>query len=144
MRRNWELEKYRPLNQANLFGKTLAQIRDEKILKEDIENLKLETARIDHLRKCERCMVEVTLSIERYFGRTLPWYLNLINDVAELGEYEDCPKAQNYELGYYGNDFRPGTAKFIKARLMWAEKVIAQELNDREETLNNLSNLRSW
>ena len=129
-------------NQANLLGKTLGQLQTEHILKDDIENLTFEIKRIEHLRQCERCMIEAVLGIERYMGRRLPWYLNLVNDVADGSN--NCPRVQDYEIGYYGNDMLPGTTKFIKARLIWAEKVIADELNDREENLNKLSNLRRW
>lgn len=131
-------------DQANLFGKTIGQLQKEEMLKGDIENLESELLSIDHLRGCERCMIEVTLSIERYFGRTLPWYLNLVNDVSYCEFNEACPKPENFALGSYGNDCLTGTKDFINARLAWAEKIITKELEDRQNDLEQTSKVRGW
>jgi len=41
-----------------------------------------------HVRKCEMCMAEVTIGIERYGGSRLPWYLNVNEDIAEVMDWE--------------------------------------------------------
>jgi len=86
-----------------------------------------------HLRQCGRCKLEVTLSIERYGGRDLPWFLDLINDVNELSEdplYEGCPRVQAYRIGSYWDKSTDHneTLKFINDRITWAEKIIRQQI----------------
>lgn len=142
MKRNWQLEKYRPSNQANLLlGKTVGQLHAESVLKADVDTLENELKRIAHVKECERCKIEAVLGIERYLGGRLPWYLNLVNDV---GGQDGCPDVKDYEIGYYGNDCQPGTFKFIEARLAWAEKIMKEELKDRKEHLSEMSNFRRW
>lgn len=139
MRRNWHKDKYRPASQVCLaVSKTFGQINEENTLREDIENLELELKQIDHLRNCERCMVEAVLGIERYMGSRLPWYLNLINGV----DLDGCPQPEDYEIGWYGNDNLPGTTLFIKDRLKWAKQHMEQELQDRQRDLSEVSKTR--
>lgn len=154
MRRNWTKQKYRPRSQVVLsVAKTFGQINEENILREDIENLEFELQRIDHVRNCERCMTEAVLGIERYMGSRLPWYLDLVNDVSNVDSSfndfsetgnGDCPRPEDFDIGWYGNDCRPGTTEFIKARLEWAEKTIRHELSDRQTCLGALQTVKAW
>ena len=90
---------------------------------------------IRHLRTCHECQMEASLSVERYGGRCLPWFLDLINDVNECYDTEDprwkdCPRVENYRIGsYWDKSTDPDeTMKFILDRLSWAEKLIRQQI----------------
>jgi len=99
---------------------------------------------IQHLRTCWTCQMEAQLTIERYAGRGLPWFLDLSNgDLADDDEdnywremdprFKDAPKVRDYYIGSYWEDVenaRRGikgkpkeTGRFIEARIKWAEKI---------------------
>jgi len=124
-----------------LSGKTLWQKEQEQTLKKQIADLKQEIERIEHIFECRDCMLMIVMAIERYGGRNLPWYLNLTQGF-EFSD--DCPKPEDYEIGYYGKDNLPGTRKFILDRLSWALKTIRKTLQDSEKELKELSNKKAW
>jgi len=102
---------------------------------------------IKHIRACRRCQLEAELTVERYYGRGLPWFLDIMNDVAESWgdpdveadlRLKDCPRVEDYRIGSYWEDVkcvRAGkpipakeTLKFIMDRCDWAERVIRQQI----------------
>jgi hypothetical protein len=103
---------------------------------------------IRHLRTCGQCKFEAKLSVERYGGRGLPWFLDLVNDVCQNFELEveaepdprfvHCPRLEDYEIGSYWEDLenaRRGiesqpkeTLKFIEDRCKWAEELIKKQI----------------
>ena len=102
-------------------------------LKESADEIKF----IRHLRTCRECQLEATLSIERYGGRGLPWFFDLINDPFECSDdveedsiWKDCPRVQDYRIGSYWDSSTEHneTSKFITDRLDWAEKIIRQQI----------------
>lgn len=76
----------------------------------------------EHIKTCERCQCELCLSVERYLGTRGPWWINLASGDYLPEYYPDCPKVEDYKIGYYGNDNQPGTHKFIEDRRVWATK----------------------
>jgi len=107
--------------------------RTLEYLKESADEIKF----IRHLRTCRECQLEATLSIERYGGRGLPWFFDLINDPFECGDdvgedsiWKDCPRVQDYRIGSYWDRStdQNETGKFITDRLNWAEKIIKQQI----------------
>jgi len=91
---------------------------------------------IQHLRICQECQMEVCLSIERYGGRCLPWFLDLTNgDIADAedGGYfanSDCPPVRNYKIGSYWDRTLDSkeTLRFIMDRIAWAERIIRLQI----------------
>ena len=82
------------------------------------------------------------MSLERYNGRSLPWYLQPY-DWANEGA-EGCPDPEEYEFGYYGHDIQPGTKKFIIDRLVWAEKDHADMLRSAIEEFAVFRRVKEW
>jgi len=93
-----------------------------------------------HVRRCYWCRMEVQLSVERYLGRGLPWFFDIMNEIAYddeeeyiLERYKDMPRVRDYHITSYWEEVKnyrcgiktshKGTEDFIKARLDWAEKV---------------------
>ena len=124
----------------SLLGRMEARAWKEETLVATVEYIR-ESANeikfIQHLRSCKQCQLEASLSVERYGGRGLPWFLDLINDPFECGatveEYpylRDCPRVQDYRIGSYwdGSTDHNETWKFITDRLAWAEKIIRQQI----------------
>lgn len=138
----WKHPEFATQNQATLLGKTIGQIEEESVLKETIKGLEAELQQADHLSQCNECLFEAMIAIERYGGRCMPWYLDLVNDISENSE--DCPRPENYEIGYYGKDLQPGTRKFIQDRIIWARKVLVEELQDKQKSFNQLSKTRNF
>ena len=89
--------------------------------------------------------MEVQLGIERYGGRNLPWFLDLINDVNECYDgdplYEGCPKAKNYKIGSYWKGSSKDTLRFVSDRIAWAEKIIRTQI---VEACLFYKRLRKW
>ena len=87
---------------------------------------------IDHFKTCHQCQMELTLSIERYWGRNNPWYLNLENELGfpeiydECELYRDCPHLGDYEIGSYWTGTSEDTLRFILDRCSWAKKKIQE------------------
>jgi len=133
-----------------LLGRMAArEWRDDQLIL-TIEYLKQsanEIKFIQHLRTCRECQMEASLSVERYYGRGLPWFLDLINDVVECyadynndedakelsqwdHRFDDCPRVGNYRIGSYWDrtiDSKE-TLQFINDRCNWAEKTIRQQI----------------
>lgn len=128
-------------DQATLFGKTFAQTKEEEQMKQYVKGLKSQLEAIKHFQKCERCMFEFILSLERYMGRGLPWYL--INSMNKE-KFPECPRIEDYEIGWYGNDMTDGSKQYIKDRLVWAQKLLSEELEDREKHLEDLLEHKQW
>jgi len=95
--------------------------------------------------------MEASLSVERYGGRGLPWFLDLINDVNEdYGDPEyqidprfaDCPRVQDYRIGSYWDRTTDSkeTLRFIDDRLNWAEKIIRQRIVMATQFYKRLNN----
>jgi len=79
--------------------------------------------------------MEVQLEIERYMGRSCPWYLNIQDEVDDdevwesLPEYyRDCPRMEKYKIGSYWTGASDDTIRFIKDRLEWAETIYEEEV----------------
>lgn len=123
-----------------MFGKTISQIEEESALKDTIKSLKEELCEADYILKGGDCLIRVVMNIERYGGRSLPWYLDLTNDFSY--DTEGCPKPQDYEIGYYGKDQQPGTRKFIEARVLWAKKEIIKQLQEATTALEQLAKVK--
>ena len=90
---------------------------------------------IRHLRTCRECQLEVSLSVERYGGRGLPWFFDSNNfdsflDEIEDPRFKDCPRIQNYKIGSYWDRTTDSneTMRFINDRIDWAEKHIKQQI----------------
>jgi len=100
-----------------------------------------------HVKNCKGngcyCHLELQLIIERYMGRNLPWFLNIMNDITMLlecddgefpEEYElilkDCPYPGAYKIGSYWTGSSPDTIRFIKDRCDWAEKIILKQIRN--------------
>jgi len=123
-----------------LLGRMEAQAWKEETLQSTVEYIREsanEIRLIQHLRSCKECQMEASLSVERYGGRGLPWFLDLINDPFECGadvsedpRFVDCPRVQNYKIGSYWDKSTAHneTWKFISDRLTWAEKIIRQQI----------------
>ena len=73
-----------------------------------------------HYKNCKECLIELQLSVERYLGTRGPWCINYQMEEF-IEEYPDCPKAEDYEIGWYGHSSKD-TIRFIKDRLSWAIK----------------------
>lgn len=134
---------------AALMGRMAArEWRDDQLVLA-VEYLKQSAGEIDfikHLKTCYECRMEAELSIERHGGRCLPWFLDLINDPYECGDFQNGnedpypgrPHTEDYRIGSYWEDvenMRQGiegkpkeTWKFIEARCQWAEKIIKQQI----------------
>jgi len=85
------------------------------------------------------------LDVERYGGRSCPWYLNIQDeywdeeDGLELPEYyRDCPRPTNYKIGSYWTGASDDTIRFIKDRLKWAQKVLETEVKVVRKYINAL------
>jgi len=125
-----------------LLGRMEARAWKEETLARTVEYIKEsanEIKLIQHLRSCKECQLEASISIERYGGRCLPWFLDLINDPFECGDpewiqnhpfWKDCPRAQDYAIGSYWDKSTKHneTWKFISDRINWAEKIIRQQI----------------
>ena len=103
---------------------------------------------IRHVQNCDghdgcHCMLEIVLSIERYMGSRLPWFLDLVNDITMMLEFEDeddfpeeleqireCPHTRDYKIGSYWTGTSPDTIRFIKDRMSWAEKIILKQIRN--------------
>ena len=96
----------------------------------------------------------IQMDIERYMGRRSPWYLNVEDegsltdeDWEGLPEYfGDCPRVQNYKIGWYDWNSPTGgtsedTIRFIMDRLAWAYKNLRKELRI---VANYLRALKKW
>ena len=86
---------------------------------------------IDHFKTCSRCQAELTISIERYYGRNNPWYLNIQTEIGFPEIYEDefyrgCPRLRDYEIGSYWTGTSEDTLRFIMDRCSWAKKKIKE------------------
>jgi len=103
---------------------------------------------IKHLRICKECRMEAELSIERYGGRGLPWFLDLINDPYEAGAFEEGdedpypgrPHTEDYKIGSYWTGSSPDTFRFVDDRLNWAEKIIREKLMTAVQFYRRLKN----
>lgn len=101
-------------------------------LKESANEIKF----IQHLRTCRECRLEAELSIERYGGRGLPWFFDLINDPYEAGFFQDGdedpypgrPHTEDYKIGSYWTGSSQDTLRFIDDRSKWAENIIRQQI----------------
>ena len=116
------------------------------ITEERLEEAKNELKMIEHIFNCSECLIELQLSVERYLGRRGPWYIDKGVDFDDeiWGErpsyYKDCPRATDYELGWYGHSSED-TICFIKDRLKWAQKLYEQEVQVIQP---HLEALKEW
>ena len=95
-----------------------------------IKELAGEIKFIRHARNCERCLVELHLAVERYYGSQLLWYLDLRNEeyLFEDPRFKDRPKIENYKIGSYWTGSSEDTIRFIKDRMNWAEEITIKQL----------------
>jgi len=128
--------------------------------REFIRAVAAELRAIDHVLTCERCLIEMQLDVERYYGTRTFWWLNYNNLDAPL-EWEEndvqpddiddderpyfemfnaMPRRSNYEIGYYGNDGAEDTIRFIKDRDKWARGISAFQFEKAKEYMRLLRN----
>ncbi len=120
----------------------------EERLKKQLYDLKF----VIHAPKCEQCMAELQIDVERYGGsRSGLWFLDLTNEVG-IGDDEEfwetmpeyfksMPRVNDYRIGSYWNGASEDTVRFIKDRLEWARKNIVKEVR----TISNyLRALKNW
>ena len=138
-------------SQCTLGGLTIEDKQLIANMQGEIEEIKSELEFIETAQKDEYLMINLVINVERYLGSRGPWYLNLENDVGdssfdyddeETKEWKDCPKVDDYEIGYFGKDNAPGTYNFILDRLKWAQKKFLNDLKEAEENLKSLENSR--
>ena len=94
-----------------------------------IQNLDDQLGFIEHIKTCERCQMEMCLSVERYMGSRGPWWIDLRNGDYLPEYYPGCPKVEDYRIGSYWTGTSDDTLRFIKDRLAWAEKITAKEFS---------------
>jgi len=116
-----------------------------------------------HIRECELCYAETTISIERYRSRGLPWFLfqddewededdSPLESPLEVHQrFKEFPRIRDYYIPSYWEEaeaFRAGrpishsgTDDFIKARLAWGERISRQNL---VLACNFYKRLNSW
>jgi len=122
----------------SLLGRMEARRWKEETLTLTVEYIResaYEIKLIQHLRTCKQCQMEAELSVERYGGRGLPWFLDLINDPYECcGEEDEDPRftgrphTEDYKIGSYWTGSSKDTMRFINDRINWAEKIIRQQI----------------
>jgi len=116
-------------------------------LKEQLNDLKF----IVHALKCDQCLTEFQLDVERYLGsHSGMWYLDLTNEVEfdddeEFWEnvpeyYKSMPQAKDYHIGNYWSGMSDDTIRFIKDRLTWAQKTMRQDVRVIRKYLRALKN----
>jgi len=124
---------YEPPKTSNSLKSLWSQVETrqwQKSMLEQIEgeilDLYAEMREYYHYINCEECLIELQLSVERYLGTRGPWCINYQIEECIPEFYPDCPKAEDYEIGYYsysGEDTSSeDTIRFIKDRLTWAIK----------------------
>ena len=124
---------YEPPKTSNSLKSLWSQVETrqwQKSMLEQIEGeilaLYAEMREYYHYLNCEECLIELQLSVERYLGTRGPWCINYQIEECIPEFYPDCPKAEDYEIGYYsysGEDTSSeDTIRFIKDRLTWAIK----------------------
>lgn len=100
-----------------------------------------------HYINCKKCLFELQLSVERYLGTRGPWCINYQmeqyrHQFEEMGDpdpYPGCPKAKDYDIGYYGHSSKD-TVRFIKDRLAWAIKFTDKRFKAAFELVPILEN----
>ena len=127
---------YEPPETSNALRSLWSQIETlqwQKSMLEQIEgeiwSLDAEIGDYEHYKNCKECLIELQLSVERYGGTRGPYFLNyqmeeqryLFEEAGDPDPYPGCPKAEDYEIGYYGHSSKD-TVRFIKDRLAWAIK----------------------
>lgn len=120
----------------------------EERLKEQLNEIKF----IVHALKCDQCLTEFQLDVERYLGsHSCRWYLDLTNEVEFDGDeefwetmpefYKSMPRVKDYCIGSYWSGASDDTIRFVKDRLTWARKTIRQEVR---VIRNYLRVLKNW
>lgn len=121
-------------NQMNLFGRTFGQQREEAEAFTELQQLVDHKKFILHLPECDHnCILLLCMDLERYMGRNVPWYLTPQYD---FPEYKGCPKAEDYEFGYYGHDLQEGTKQFIRDRCDWVLQIIKKKILSLENVIS--------
>ena len=124
---------------------------------ETVKSIKLDLKLINHVLKCEQCMVELMLDVERYGGSysgissldltnndCLELYVDEDREDAEmdLGAsiddpelfqlWRQIPRADSYRIGNYWLQLKGEsnfeTEKFIRDRLEWHRKILLYQL----------------
>ena len=112
--------------------------RMKEQLQFEIWQLDAELGEYEHYGNCESCRLELQLCLERYLGARSPWWMNFMNgDISEF--YPDCPKAKNYDIGYYAHPSE-GTLKFIDARRVWAITIVEKQFKAACQLVKILEN----
>ena len=122
------------------------QTEEIERVKKTIADLKNDLKFIKHAVTCERCLLELQLSVERYGGsRGLLWWLDLANETPmwdeefEISEpWKSAPRPYNYQIGSYWTGSSDDTIRFIKDRITWAEKVAKKEIRVSTKYLHAL------
>jgi hypothetical protein len=115
-----------PPPESASLQKLVGTIRTREWLRVTLEELEFVIMDLDaelheneHILKCKRCQIELQLSVERYLGSRGPWWIDVMNGELFEEHWEDVPKAENYEIGWYGHSSED-TIRFIKDRCKWA------------------------
>lgn len=117
--------------------------------KQRLKEIRNELRFTKHAPQCWQCLMEMQLDIERYGGsHSGLWFLDLSNEMCfddddELWEtlpeyYRECPRIKNYKFGSYWTGSSDDTIRFIKDRLMWAQKVLDTEVKVVRKYINAL------
>jgi len=163
-----EAEEVKPTEkpaESPYLQRLLRRVENRELLEEAkastlevIESIKMDLRFINHVLKCQNCMAECVLDVERYGGVNIGLTsLNLNdNDVLEMyadGEklaedfgpsepellnlFKQMPKAENYRIGNYWlmlkGETNFETEKFIRDRLEWHRKILLYELRKARE-----------
>jgi hypothetical protein len=128
--------------------------------KQTIKGLRSDIRFIGHVLNCNECIMEASIDVERYWGGHggMAW-LDLNNNLEDLVEYnrydafedfenpvdeeilrlwKEIPRVAAYRIGSYWSGTSPDTIRFIKDRLMWAEKLVRIELKKAKRYLRQL------
>ena len=111
------------------FKSLWGRIETRHWIKESLQELEFLIYELDaelgfneHVKTCERCQIELQLSVERYLGSRGPWWINLQNGDCLSEYYPGCPKVENYQIGRSDE-----TLRFIKDRLDWSSKITEKQ-----------------
>lgn len=119
---------YEPPKTSDALRSLWSQVETREWQKFMLQQLEFEIMELDaeiteyhYYKKNNSSLIELQLSVECYLGTRGPWCINLQDEDYLTEFYPDCPKAEDYEIGWYAHSSKD-TIRFIKDRLAWAIK----------------------